>query len=77
MLKKILGDSEGLEIKKKCRNKKQYKTNTEAKLELFLKRSKNIHYDQFEEKFLYYCVRKSAPRLSQTKKKMLKKILGD
>ena len=53
MLKKILGDSEGLEIKKKCRNKKQYKTNTEAKLELFLKRSKNIHYDQFEEKFLY------------------------
>ena len=53
MLKKILGDSKGLEIKKKCRNKKQYKTNTEAKLELFLKRSKNIHYDQFEEKFLY------------------------
>ena len=49
--KDVKEDSRGLDIKK-CRNKKQYKTNTEAELELFLKRSKNINYDQFEEKFL-------------------------
>ena len=49
--KDVEEDYRGLDIKKH-RNKKQYKTNTEAKLELFLKRSKNINYDQFEEKFL-------------------------
>ena len=49
--KDVEEDFRRLDIKKR-RNKKQYKTNTEAELELFLKRSKNINYDQFEEKFL-------------------------
>ena len=49
--KDVEEDSRWLDIKKR-RNKKQYKTNTEAELELFLKISKNIHYDQFEENFL-------------------------